>query len=120
MENPEYVFKIFVPPFHFLYPQHYLPKGSETPSQKFQWTHCILECTKKVCSVCSNHLFQIFPQARQPSSVSELLKKCVGLCFGIYLIKTKLRVFWFLKIDEHAYPYLVFSRQYFFLPKCFV
>ena len=36
-----------------------------------------LEHTKKVCSVCLNHLFQIFPQARRPSSAPKLLKNCV-------------------------------------------
>ena len=71
-----------------------------------------LERTKKVCAICLNHLFQIFPQARRPSSASQkLLKNCVNLCYGVYRIKTKQRIFQFLKIDEHSYPYLVFSCQ---------
>ena len=61
-----------------------------------------LECTKKVCSICLNHLFQIFPQACRPFSASKLLKYCASLCYGIYYIKTKLRIFRFLKIDEHS------------------
>ena len=69
-----------------------------------------LECTKKVCSVCLNHLFQIFPHARQTSSASNGLKNYVSVCYGVSLIKTKLRIFWFPKIDELSYPYPVFSR----------
>ena len=70
-----------------------------------------LEHTKKVYSMCLNHLFQIFPQASRPASASKLLNNCVSLCYGVYLIKTKLGIFRFQKVDEHSYPYLVFSRQ---------
>ena len=42
---------------------------------------------------------------------SKLLKICVRLFYSVYLIKTKLRIFRFLKVDEHSYPYLVFSCQ---------
>ena len=39
------VFKILVPPFHFLYmhPQLYLSRGTKTASQNFQWTLCSYE-----------------------------------------------------------------------------
>ena len=33
------------------------------------------------------------------------------LCYGVHLFKIRLRIFQFLKIDEHSYPYLIFSRQ---------
>ena len=33
-----------------------------------------LERTKKVCPICLNHLLQIFPEARRPSTVSKLIK----------------------------------------------
>ena len=31
---------ILVPPFHVLYPELYLSRGTKSPSEKFQWTHC--------------------------------------------------------------------------------
>ena len=43
-----------------------------------------LERTKTVCSVCLNHLIQIFPQACRPSSALKLLKNCASLCYGVY------------------------------------
>ena len=57
-------------------------------------------------------------------STRKLLRNCVYLraCNSIYmyLIKTRLRISQFLKIDDHFYPllhYLVFSSVYFFLSK---
>ena len=75
-----------------------------------------LERTKNLLNLL-NHLFKIFPQAHQPYSEWKL--KIFSLCYGVYLIKIGLRIFEFLKIDEHSYPFLVFSDNNFFFIEMF-
>ena len=68
------------------------------------------------------NLLDLFKSSIPDISTRKLLRNCIYLraCNSIYmyLIKTRLRISQFLKIDDHFYPllhYLVFSRVYFLI-----
>ena len=70
----------------------------------------VLERTKKIGSIWWIMYSRYFHKHVDHIQL-KLLKNCVRLSDRVYLIKTRKRVFQLLKIDEHSYPYLVFSRQ---------
>ena len=81
-------------------------------------SQCAPGCMKK-------NLLDLLKSSIPDISTRKLLRNCVYLrtCNSIYmyLIKARLRISQFLKIDYHFYPllhYLVFSSVYIFYPKC--
>ena len=83
-------------------------------------SQCAPGCMKK-------NLLDLLKSSIPDISTRKLLRNCVYLhtynSIYMYLIKMRLRISQFLKIDDHFYPllhYLVFSRVYFFDPKCCV